>query len=183
MLKRIFLAALLASASQATLATEPTVGTIRFKGRVQDTTCNVSVNGVETPNLATVLLHETPINWLVKPGDFIKAALFDIDLTDCDGPSTQVRASFLGTNGTTVTEGRLDNMAADNPARNVQLMLEAYDYEQVEFVEVGGDQSLLSPAEIEGGIAKLQYAASYYATGPVTEGNFEAAVEYTVAYQ
>lgn len=179
--KRLSLMVLAAAASQATLA-EPTVGTIRFKGIVQDTTCSVSVNGVETPNLATVLLDETPINWLVKPGDFAKAGLFDIVLNDCEGPSTLVRASFQGTNGTTVTEGRLDNMAADNPARNVQLMLEAH-HKQVEFVEVGGDQSLMSPAEIEGGIARLQYAVSYYATGPVTEGNFEAAVEYTVAYQ
>ncbi|MCY1285661.1 hypothetical protein D9M68_410820 [compost metagenome] len=181
MLKRIFLAALLASASQATLA-EPTVGTIRFKGKVQDTTCSVSVDGVETPNLATVLLYEAPIDWLVKPGDVSKVARFDIELMDCEGPSTQVRASFQGANGTTVTEGRLDNMAANNPARNVQLMLVA-DHVMPEDVEVGGDQSLLSPAEIKGGSARLQYAVSYYATGPVTEGNFEAAVEYTVAYQ
>ncbi|MNN53208.1 hypothetical protein D3C81_1679510 [compost metagenome] len=62
-------------------------------------------------------------------------------------------------------------------------MLEADHGKQVEDVEVGGDQSLLSPAEIKGGSARLQYAVSYYAIGPVTEGNFEAAVEYTVAYQ
>ncbi|MCY1443452.1 hypothetical protein D9M71_598680 [compost metagenome] len=178
MLKRIFLAALLASASQATLA-EPTVGTIRFKGKVQDTTCSVSVDGVETPNLATVLLYEAPIDWLVKPGDVSKVARFDIELMDCEGPSTQVRASFQGANGTTVTEGRLENMAADNPARNVHLVLGDWK----EIVEVGGDPSLLPSAEIVGGVATLGYPLSYYATGPVTEGNFEAAVEYTVAYQ
>ncbi|MNT60310.1 Fimbrial protein [compost metagenome] len=108
---------------------------------------------------------------------------FAIDLKGCSGPATQVRASFQGGNGTTVTDGLLNNMATDSPASNIQLRLKAGRYPQLRDIDVGGDQSTLPYASINGGAARLNYSVHYLAVGAFTAGNIEAAVEYTVAYQ
>ncbi|MNF49736.1 Major fimbrial subunit precursor [compost metagenome] len=181
--KRLSLATLVAVASQAALAS-PTTSIIHFKGSVLGNTCDISVNGVTTPNPATVILNDALAERLGKAGDTDGKSAFSIDLKNCAGTATKVRASFKGANGTTITNGRLDNMAgAAGAAKNVQLQLEQTYGASDGVIQVAGDQTAQPYADIAAGAATLGYAVQYYATGAATEGKVEGAVEYTIQYQ
>ncbi|MCY1285665.1 Laminin-binding fimbrial subunit ElfA [compost metagenome] len=182
MIKKLTLAALVAAASQAALAS-PTTSVIHFKGSVLGSTCDISVNGVATPNPATVVLGDALAENLAKAGDTTGETDFAIELKNCSGTGTKARASFKGANGTTIANGRLDNMAATKAAQNVQLELRHKFSGASSAIAVDGDQSALPYADIAGGAATLPYAIRYYATDAATEGAVEGAVEFTVAYQ
>ncbi|MDH4560579.1 fimbrial protein [Pseudomonas sp. BN411] len=180
--KRLSLAVLVAAASHAALAS-PATSTIQFEGAVKGTTCTVSVGGVDASTPSTVILSD------LDPDDISEGAYwwrqganFSIDLMGCSGSATLVRASFQGANGTTVTDGRLNNMATDSPASNIQLWLRVA-YPHSRDIEVGGDQSTLPYASIWAGMAWLGYEVRYTGESAPSAGNIEAAVEYTVAYQ
>lgn len=187
--KRLSLAALLVAASEAALAS-PSTGTIQFKGVLKGTTCTVSVNGLGAAD-HTILLWSIPSLLLAQPGDGDNQLVggFHIHLEKCGWAATQARVTLKGANGNTVTNGRLDNMAAVNPARNVQLEIR-YDkdgWRDSPFVDVGGDQSMIPYRDItmdnwspDNG---RSFRIHYYANGPVTEGKVQAALEYTVEYQ
>jgi major type 1 subunit fimbrin (pilin) len=182
MIKRLSLATLVAAASQAALAS-PTSSVIHFKGSVLGSTCDISVNGVASPNPATIILNDALAERLTKSGDIDGKSAFSIDLKNCSGTGTKVRASFKGANGTTITDGRLNNMAAVGAAQNVQLQLEQTYGGSGGLIVVDGDQTAQPYADITAGAATLGYAVQYYATGAATEGKVEGAVEYTIQYQ
>ncbi len=182
MIKKLTLAALVAAASQAALAS-PTTSVIHFKGSVLSSTCDISVNGVATPNPATIVLGDAQAEKLAKAGDTTGDTDFAIELKNCAGTATKARASFKGANGTTVADGRLDNMAATKAAQNVQLELLQKFEGAASAIAVDGDQSALPYATITTGAASLPYSIRYYATGAASEGAVEGAVEFTVAYQ
>ncbi|MDH4560578.1 fimbrial protein [Pseudomonas sp. BN411] len=181
MIKKLTLAALVAAASQAALAS-PNTSIIQFRGVVQGNTCDISVNGVTTPTPTTVTLADALAENLTKAGDTTGETDFDIELKNCSGPGTKARASFKGGNGTTVANGRLDNLASAG-AENVQLELVHKFSGAGSAIAVDGDQSALPYVDIVGGAARLPYAIRYYATGAATQGPVEGAVEFTVAYQ
>lgn len=181
--KRLSLAMLAAVASQAALAA-PATGLIQFKGRAQHNTCTVSVGGVESSNTATVILSEAFTRKLAKQGDSDGQTAFTIDLKNCFSSISSADVFFRAAPGTTVTNGRLDNMAADSPARNVQLQI-SDEYDRP--VDVGGP-GIQPPSlwygdvQVQDRVGKKAYSVSYYAAGPVTRGNVEAAVEYVIQY-
>ncbi len=187
--KQLSLAVLLVAAGQAALAS-PSTGTIQFKGVLKGTTCAVSVNGwgEGASSDHSIILGSIPSLQLAQPGDSKESHSFQIYLKNCWGAATKARVTLKGANGNTVTNGRLDNMATVNPAKNVQLEVR-YDKERWgdgPIVDVGGDQSMIPFRDINGvawednGRSFLIY---YYANGPVTEGKVQAALEYTVEYQ
>jgi major type 1 subunit fimbrin (pilin) len=182
MIKKLTLAALVAAASQAALAGSPTTSIIHFKGQVLGSTCDISVNGVATPNPATVTLADALAENLAKAGDTTGDTDFAIELKNCSGTGTKARASFKGANGTTVANGRPDNLASGG-AENVQLELLHKFSGAGSAIAVDSDQSALPYVDITGGAATLPYAIRYYATDAATQGAVEGAVEFTVAYQ
>ncbi|MCY1292804.1 Fimbrial subunit ElfA [compost metagenome] len=178
--KRLSLAALAAVSSQLALAS-PASGVLQFEGAVKGTTCSISVGGVEAPNPATVTLASVNLEELKQAGtDGMVGAHFDIDLKNCKGAATKASATFLGANGTTVTNRRVDNMATSDPAKNVQLTLYMENDEGGTWSTPASDRYWVG---IEKG--KLRYRANYYANRPsdITAGNFEAALQFTVLYQ
>ncbi len=182
--KRLSLAVLVAASSQAAMAS-PATSAIQFQGAVKGTTCTVSVGGVDASSPSTVILEDVNLDYLSHVDEYGEGSYsgghLAIDLKDCSGPANQVRASFQGGNGTTVSDGRLNNMATHGPASNIQLQIRTSQY-PYGTVDVGGDQSILPYADIEGGAARLEYWVEYWVTRGYSAGNIEAAVEYTVAY-
>ncbi|MCY1547990.1 hypothetical protein D9M68_840760 [compost metagenome] len=79
--------------------------------------------------------------------------------------------------------GNLDNMATDNPARNIQLAIG--DRASGNQIWVGDGQDLGPAADIKGGAARLEFWVEYQATyfNDVTPGAVEAAAEFILAYQ
>ncbi|MDH4560583.1 fimbrial protein [Pseudomonas sp. BN411] len=186
--KRLSLAALLVAASEAALAS-PSTGTIQFKGVLKGTTCTVSVNGSGATDLS-ISLWSIPSLLLAQPGESGQAASFYIHLEKCWGAATKARVTLKGANGNTVTNGRLDNMATVNPAKNVQLevrYVKDFGGWDSPFVDVGGDQSMIPYRDITmdgwNPDSGRRFEIRYYANGPVTEGKVQAALEYTVEYQ
>ncbi|MCY1285660.1 hypothetical protein D9M68_410830 [compost metagenome] len=183
--KRLSLALLLVAAAQVALAS-PSTGTIQFKGVLKGTTCDLMVNGQRnTPN-QTIALERVPSIQLARTGNTARATHLNIGVVDCRGFATKMRASLKGANGTTVTNGRLDNMATVNAAKNIQLQVSANDGQggRAGIVDVGGDQSMLPHADFDGSWwTGVGFYVDYYANGPVTEGKVQAALEYTVEYQ
>lgn len=180
--KRLSLVALLAATSQLALAS-PGTGTLQFSGAVKGTTCTVSVGGVEAPTPATVVLRDALLERFPHPPHTDGRTAFDIDLKDCSGPGAQVRTGFRRASGNTGHMGNLDNMATDNPARNIQLAIgsRAGGYP----IWVGDGQHLSPAADIEGGMARLELWVEYQATyfNDVTPGRVEAAAEFSLSYQ
>jgi type 1 fimbria pilin len=183
--KRLSLAILAAATSQAALAS-PATSTLQFQGAVKSTTCNISVDGVETPNPATVILEPVALTSL---GGFKweEGARFKIALKNCSGSARKVGAIFEPANGSTVHpiyNNHLENMATDNPARNVVVWIRHHhgngDWRQV---ALDGDPSgAWFLDNIEDG---MEYSANYGtpAGSAPAEGNVEAAVQFTVLYQ
>jgi major type 1 subunit fimbrin (pilin) len=183
LIRRLSLAVLMAAASQVAQAS-PATSNLQFDGAVKSTTCTVSVDGVETPNPATVVLQDARVVRLAKEGDTDGKTGFSIDLKNCpNNYFLLVHAMFKGGNGTTVTNGRLDNMASLNPAKNVQLQLRRNWFFTNGIIDVGsGNESSTPSLSIWNGAATLDYTAEYYATGAATQGNLEAATEFTIQY-
>ncbi len=185
--KRLSLAVLAAVASQAAMA-EPTSGIIQFKGFAQHNTCAVSVSGVDSSDTATVILPEATTRKLASPGDIDGQTDFTIDVKNCLSSIWTADVSFRAAPGSSVTDGRLNNMATDSPARNVQLQImtgEGYFPMVIQVGEPGQVLPHLNGVLIDRdhrGL-KMDYRVSYYAAGPVTRGNVEAAMEYLIQYR
>ncbi len=187
---RVSLAALLAAVIGQPAVAGPNSGIIQFEGEVLASTCTVSVNGVEAPNAATVILQDAKREEIAA---YLKAhgADFSIELSDCSGLGgvTRVQATFNAANGTTVTDGALDNMATANAARDVKLRLLRHTNQggYTSIVQVGDDDfANMNMFNIKNGAASLPYTIQYYmpirSWNSIIEGNVEAAVEFVLHY-
>lgn len=183
--KQLSLAMLAAVASQVALA-EPATGLIQFKGLARYKTCAVSVGGVDSSNTATVFLPDISTRDLPRPGVIAGITNFTIDLKNCFYARYWPMKIFLrAAAGNDVTDGRLDNMATDSPARNVQLQ---FWNEGGYFVKVGypGQESYVDYDYVyisSDHTGKVSYSVMYYGFDTVTQGgNVEAAVEYLIEY-
>lgn len=189
MLKRLSLATLLASASLAAQAS-PEASTLQFSGAVKNSTCTFTTRDGEVDGKPiTVALNPIPANKIDYSSAYAGSLTFFLR---CPGSGiTKARIVLAPANGTTVTNGKLDNMATVNPAKNVLLWVyrnwgEAGEANGANFIDFGVDQSTSTPFYRDSrGSFTLSHHFYYHKTpnaGLVEPGNFEAAVQYTLEY-
>lgn len=159
-----------------------TNGDVTFNGEVVDNTCSIVSNDVNK----VVTLPTVNKSALDKAGAETGTTAFEINVENCPTTGTPIPSKVAvhfeanGSTGVDPVTGNLINVAATDPAGNVQVRL--YDYGQTNgFLKVGSTGKFfdISPT----GTAKTTYAAGYYATAASTVGKVNAKVLYTLAYQ
>jgi len=175
----------LASIALAAPALAMAAGKITFKGKVIEQTCSVTVEGTESP---TVDLPTVSKKQLV---DDKTAGLtpFTVKVSGCEAGKTELKINTVFSGGLINPEtGNLSNIvAADAAAENVevQLLSDASGAEDsvIELTSVTSVPGLALPSDGTTTSASREFAARYYAAGPVTAGDVQAVVNYDITYQ
>lgn len=165
----------------ATQAISADEGTIHFSGRVQDQSCDLSVNGSANGD-ATIVLPSVPLSVFSAPGTQTGTTPFVISLKDCT-PGLMVRP-FFEANNVYASTGALGNttMPSDGGARNINI---AIMNDQGTQLDLNTNLIVNNPfQEIDSsGEVGFEYAAGYLAVGEVSTGKVTTALVYTIAYQ
>jgi len=173
----------LASIALAAPALSMAAGQITFKGKVIDQTCSVKVENTESP---TVELPTVSTGQLAVTGARAGLKPFTLMVSECKKGAAEVKINPVFAGADITSSGRLRNTATTGAAQSVEIELLSDAGETPESVI-----SLASGAPVSGvtlepgtdGSASHQFAARYYATGPVTVGDVQAVVNYDIVYQ
>lgn len=154
--------------------------TIYFYGKAVDSTCEISVNGGAADN--EIILPTVSQSILNTEGKTAGETTLHFRLSGCTGTSlNNAYVKFEGTNNVT-PESRYSNIAATNPATNVEIELQDKNGNQV---LVGSNMQGTADTYIDvtDGGGEQQYSARYYATGAATPGLVEALLVYSISYE
>lgn len=160
---------------------------IFVKGRMFGHTCDIAVNGISTPAVATVKLPTISTSLLDNLGDTAGRTDFKIELTNCSGTALSAAVFFEAGAGVDPISGHLINTGT---ATNVRLQL--LDNTAGNFVVIkAGDSSQLDAAtpvpfdSMIAGKATLAYAVEYIATDSAgaNPGSVLGTVTYSIDYR
>lgn len=156
-------------------------GTINFTGKITDQTCKISSpNGKDL----TVTLPTVAASSLSTVGEVAGRVQFAINLSGCK--EGQVATYFEPGATVDLNSGRLNNQAADNAAKDVQIQLLGDNLNFLPVLPYDGQQAQANSQWVpvsKDGNANLNYYAEYYATGAkVTAGAVSTSVKYTLIY-
>jgi major type 1 subunit fimbrin (pilin) len=177
--------ALTVASSLTALHAQASDGTINFVGKVTAATCDISVDGGGAD--ATVTLPTVSSKVLATPSSTAGRTNFNMSLTNCDFTSGSIFAFFEAGANVDPVSGRLMNSALVSAATNVDLQLLDSDGSVIK----AGDASQLTDtnkiAVVDDGsgttgMATLNYAVEYYATGVATAGDITSSVTYSLSY-
>ncbi|MFK8259600.1 fimbrial protein [Erwinia sp. AnSW2-5] len=150
-------------------------GTISFKGSIDGSTCNISINGANKD--ATVNLPKISSNLLGAKNQVAGATNFNLVLSNCSGDSESVLAFFEAGANVDSVSGNLNN---NGTAKNVQVQLMDADGKVLKVGDTS--QSAGKTVALVGGTATLTYAAQYFATDKVEAGDIDTSVTYSINY-
>lgn len=150
-------------------------GTITFKGSIDGSTCNVSINGANKD--ATVTLPKVSANLLGAKDTTAGATNFNMVLSNCSGTSKTVQAFFEAGANVDSISGNLKN---NGTATNVQVQLMDVDGKTLKVGDVS--QNLGKTVPLDAGAATMTYQAQYFATDTVTAGDVDTSVTYSINY-
>lgn len=182
-MKKKLTASILAASALVTFSALPASaqasdGTITFNGSVVGSTCTISVNGGAKD--ATVSLQKVTTTALGAAGSVAGGTYFDIELSQCTGAATQVRAFFEAGPNVDSTTANLINRAA-NGAANVQVQLLSATGSALKIGDSSQRAAGTAVALTNNG-ATLKYGAQYYATNAATAGDVSTSVTYSIDY-
>lgn len=196
MKKRVLLTAVSLLATTVLAANAASTGTVKFKGYVTASTCNVSVDGQGVN--ATVTLPTVAATELASPGKTAGRTQFMMTLTDCtqqyfppvnDDEEATMSDGFVSAffqSGATVDSmtGRLKQTTASG-AENVSLQLR--DGTNNNVIVAGSQEQrknnfFADATGKKGEEIKLPYLVEYYAEDKVTSGVVTSNVVYNLQY-
>ena len=175
---RIFAVLVAAAATSSAFASD---GTINFRGELVDSTCTVTVNGQVAPAAATVTLPTLSTKMLKAATNVAGQTGFNIELSNCTGPSTTGAAFFESGAGVDPLTNNLKNTGT---ATNVQLQL--VDATNGRVIRTGNFEQVANTSRIlkvATGSTILPYAVQYVATGVAVAGTVLGTVTYSINYQ
>jgi len=172
---RSALVAVLASAPVLSMA----AGQITFNGRVNDQTCQITVDGQDNP---TVTLPTVPESQLPSLGATAGLTAFTVRIAACKSDNSALSVNMLLWGAPVTGNGNLQNTASVSPASNVeiQLMADAAGTTPITLTATSAVPGLTLPANAQE--ALHTFAARYFATGQAQAGNVQAIVNYDVGY-
>jgi major type 1 subunit fimbrin (pilin) len=173
-MKHKLLALATAAAALTPMISSASDGTITFAGEVKAVTCSIA-----TPNL-TVNLPTVSTSALSLANATAGATRFVIAITGCNGGLNNANAFFESGPNVDSTTGRLKN--ATGSAANVDLQLLTAAGTPIDLSKAYGSQYTGQTGNIATGVATLEYAVRYYATGVAAAGNVASTLTYSVVY-
>lgn len=196
-MKKTIIAAIAFAAISSTSAFAATAGvaggTVKFHGKVTDTSCTISVNGQGADS--DVYLNPISKTEITAADTLLKAKAFNIDVSGCsaaEGKDTTdlAKISLAWTGGYLLAndKGYLDNQdsSATTGAKNVQLALSADTTIAGHIVPADAGQKTVS-ADISAvpNTARFTYNVGYVTSTPadVTSGTVSSYAIYEVNYQ
>lgn len=171
------------AAALVSICAEASDGQINFEGNIIKQTCTVAVNGVVSPILAiTITLPTVSVGLLNAAGKTAGRTDFEIELSNCSGPSLNAFAFFEASTDVEPVSGQL---IAYGDADNLRFQLLDNSSGLAHVIKAGDSSQLVSTKKevIVAGKAILKYAVEYFATGVATAGYAEAMVTYSISYQ
>lgn len=177
---KIYMVGLLAGAGLlAASGASAADGTITIQGQVTDASCLIAVDGGTGDS--TITLPAVSKSALATPGDTAGAKGFTMQLSGC--PTTgSVRAAFAPLNVDPAT-GYLQNTASVSAATNVQVQVLDGMATPIDLRDNTGNSYVPFVDQGGAGVADLNYAARYVATGIATAGQVDTQLVYTLDYQ
>ena len=176
----LFAVLLLAAAPLAANAAD---GTITFKGKVTDVTCQITTPAGKdfTVNLPTVSKAS-----LATVGATNGRTQFAINLSKC-GTNSNVATYFEPGSTVDFATGRLLNQTptSANGAGNVQVQLLGSNFDVLPIKAASSGLAQTNSQWVNtgtAGTADLNYYAEYYATGAASAGEVSTSVKYTIIY-
>lgn len=148
-------------------------GTIKFTGKIIDSTCTISNPGgssfdVYLPAVSTQTLSSAGVTAARTP--------FSIQLTNC--PAGASAYAYFEPGANTTSNGHLRNISAV-AAQNVEVEVLNASYAPINLMTNANQQAVVLSSS---GTNTLQYYAQYYATAQTTAGSVETQVDYTIVY-
>lgn len=173
MKKNVFFASVMGSMIFMSGLTHAADGTIKFTGKIVDTTCKVdSASGDQT-----VTLGDVAASSFTKAGDVSSAQKFNIKLTGCPADST-VAVVFGGASAADDLLSLDSGMTATGVAVRIN---NADDNSQVKINDTASAKRVTVGAD---GSATLNYVGQYQATAAtVGAGTADATSQFTVLYK
>lgn len=169
-MKIFALSALLA----ASLSSVTFADTIRFEGKIDAQTCNVSLNG--NPGSTIVVMPTVSSNDLATAGATAGETPFTLEFSHCSGA---VNASVLFAGYSFNYEGRLIN---EGTAANLTIqVIDSISNNIINFNSPTG--TISSMVDISTGTATIPFTAKYYAEDAVSAGTVLATTGYAIAYE
>lgn len=187
-MKKLLIAAAVATAFIGINAQAASTGTINFTGSLTDSTCDVNVANQGSD--ATISLSNLATSSLPSLGSTAGDTDFAMVLTNCTlaAGETAVSASFAGGTTAVNTNGRLINKSTATTISNVTLELLDRTNGVANPIVIGSSSQALSNEygniNTTNGTANLNYAVRYYAeNGAATSGAVEGSVVYSLQYK
>lgn len=173
--KKIIAASMTAAMTFFAATANASDGTVTFKGSIDSSTCNVSVNGANKD--ATVTLPKVSANQLAAKDAVAGSTNFTMTLSNCSGTSNSVQAFFEAGANVDSVSGNLKN---NGSATNVQVQLVDADGKVLK----AGDASQADgkAVSLTSGTGVLTYSAQYLATDKVGSGDVDTSVTYSINY-
>lgn len=185
-MKKLLIAAAMATALTGINAQAASTGTITFAGKLTDSTCTVSVDGQGAD--ATINLPAVSTSSLGEAAKTAGETSFNMALTDCTLAEGETGVSAFFDTGTTVTkDGRLRNTTTktEGGATNVTLQLRDLTNNAGKDINIGNDdqKTAMEYATVSEKLANLSYSVRYYAEDATTAGTVNSSVVYSLQYK
>lgn len=159
-------------------------GTIYFEGALAANTCDITVDGKNTP--ATVTLPTVTASKLLGIGATTGDTLFKIVLTNCTGVSETSTAAAFFENGSTVdydTFNLINTADSGDEAKNVQLqLLDAVNQSPIN-IGFSNQQANSTRHDISSAGAELPYTVRYFSLGSAEPGIVQSQVNFSIDYE
>ncbi len=168
---------LLAALSPTAFAAD---GTIVFTGEIKGQTCSVAGEGRPAGDF-TVVLPNVPSSLLNTGGNIAGNTPFAITLSNCTASLKKAAVYFEAGGNVDAVTGNLNNNAATNGAKNVQIALSNNDGSPIKLGAAYHAQNSKT-VDIAGGNATLRYQTQYVATGTASAGLISTTLRYSVVY-
>jgi len=178
--KVVFASSVFALSVMSTVSHAASTGTITFTGKLDASTCDVSVDG-QGEN-ATVVLPTASTTLLKKSTDTTGRTGFNMELKNCTGTLTTASAFFEAGANVDTTTGRLKNTVVGGAGLVSLQLLDGTNSKVIK----AGDQSQIKDntfISIASSSAVLPYAVQYYAEGATTPGEVSSSVVYSIQYK
>jgi major type 1 subunit fimbrin (pilin) len=179
-MKKVAIAALVATAGLVAGAAHADSTSVNFTGQVTGATCNINGNGQGTNNF-TVQLPTLSASALSAAGSSAGSTGFTIALTGCTPATGNVRTYWQGANA--LSDGNLLN---NGTAAKVEVQLVDYNsgMHVINTSQPDGSQNSYAVPLSSGGNANLKYAAQYASpAGGAGAGTVATNVTYSLVYQ
>jgi len=172
---RITLTAILASSPVFAMA----AGTITFTGKVIDQTCQVKINGLDSP---TITLPTVSTEQLKNSGETAGLTPFKVTVSGCKKDAHAVAIDTVFSGAPITDSGNLKNIHP-TPASNVEIQLtqDSLGTQPIALTSVTYVKGLNLAGDTDS--AEYEFAALYYAAGPASAGDVQAVLNYDITYE